>query len=137
MPDTSLPEDVRQVWSRAATAGEHFDIFEIEAVGPVLILHNWLSYFPSKRLWLHWIDNVSAFATLVKGSSSVLSGEVITAFTHAQIARAGMWSCLDRVASVDNPVDKLSSGELKEDWDLLPIEFPPVLLSDLRRYLAT
>ena len=133
----ALPEEVRQVWSRAATAGEHFDIFEIEAVGPALILHNWLNYFPSNCLWLHWIDNDSALAALVKGSSRVLSGEVITAFTHAQIARAGMWSWFDRVASADNPVDKLSRGELKGDWDLLPIEFPPVLLSELRRYLAT
>ena len=127
---------MRQV-SRAATAGEHFDIFEIEAVGPALILHNWLDYFPSNCLWLHWIENDSALATLVKGSSSVLSDEVITAFTHARIARAGMCSCFDRVASADNPFDKHSRGELKRDWDLLPIEFPPVLLSDLSRYLAT
>ena len=36
-----LPEEVRSTWTRASTAGDHYDIFEIEAVGPALILHNW------------------------------------------------------------------------------------------------
>ena len=35
-----VPEEVREVWSRQATAGDHYDIFEIEAIGPALILHN-------------------------------------------------------------------------------------------------
>ena len=34
-----LPEEVRTVWSRQASIGDHYDIFEIEAVGPALILH--------------------------------------------------------------------------------------------------
>ena len=130
-----LPAEVRQVWSRAATAGAEYDIYEIEAVGPALILRNWLDRFPPNCLWMHFIDNESALATLVKGSSSVLSGECITAFTHSRVASAGLWSWFDRVASKDNPVDKLSRGELEGEWDLLPISFPPPLLRDLRRYL--
>ena len=131
----ALPLDVRQTWSRAATAGDHFDIFEIEAVGPALILHNWGHLFESNALWLHFIDNESALATLVKGSSSVLSGECITAYTHAMVANLGLWPWFDRVSSADNPVDKLSRGENKGPWELVNIEFPPELLLTLRKYV--
>ena len=131
-----LPEIVRRVWSRAATCGDHYDIFEIEAVGPALILHNWADLIPEGALWLHFIDNEAALATLVKGSSSVLSGEVITAYTHSRIADRGLWAWFDRVASADNPVDKLSRGEMQGPWSLLPIEFPPSLLSGLEEYLG-
>lgn len=131
----ALPLDVRQTWSRAATAGDHFDIFEIEAVGPALILHNWGHLFESNALWLHFIDNESALATLVKGSSSVLSGECITAYTHAMVANLGLWPWFDRVSSADNPVDKLSRGENAGPWELVNIEFPPELLLTLRKYV--
>ena len=33
-------EEVKETWSGAASAGDHYDIFEIEAIGPALILHN-------------------------------------------------------------------------------------------------
>ena len=62
-----LPHEVRGVWSRASTAGADFDIFEIEAVGPALILWNWLKLFPPNCLWIHFIDNDNASASLVKG----------------------------------------------------------------------
>ena len=93
----AVPGEVREVWSRAATAGDHYDIFEIEAIGPALILHNFERYLVEDALWLHFIDNDAALATLVKGSSSVLSGEVITAFTHSRVAKLGLWSWFDRV----------------------------------------
>ena len=131
-----LPEVIRRVWSRAASCGEHYDIFEIGAVGPALILHNWAHLIPAGALWVHYIDNDAALATLVKGSSSVLSGEVITAYTHSTIAERGLWSWFDRVASADNPVDKLSRGELRGPWSLQTIEFPPSLLSSLEEYLG-
>ena len=63
----------------------------------------------------HYIDNDSALATLVKGSSSVLSGEVITAYTHSKISEMNLWAWFDRVASDDNPVDKLSRGDSSGD----------------------
>ena len=130
-----LPPEVRRVWSRSSTIGRNYDIFEIEAVGLALILWNWLSTCPLNCLCIHFIDNESALASLVKGSSAVLSGECITAFTHSRIAAAGLWTWFDRIASKDNPVDKLSRGELKGEWDLLEIVFPPPLLASLRRYL--
>ena len=131
-----VPEPVRQVWSRQATAGDHYDIFEIEAVGPALILHNFGSHLVDDAMWIHFIDNDAALATLVKGSSSVLSGEVITAYTHSMAADRGLWSWFDRVCSADNPVDKLSRGKLDGPWELVPIEFPPVLLSNLCDFIG-
>ena len=131
-----LPMEVRGVWSRAATAGDHYDIYEIEAVGPALVLHNFGELIESESLWIHYIDNDSALATLVKGSSSVLSGEMITAYTHSKIADLNLWGWFERVSSGDNPVDKLSRGSSEGDWDIVPIEFPPQLLGDLRSYLA-
>ena len=102
-----VPPEVRETWSRAATCGEAYDIFEIEAIGPALILYNFEKYMAPNALWVHYIDNDAALATLVKGSSSVLSGEVITAYTHSRVAAIGLWPWFDRVASPDNPVDKL------------------------------
>ena len=73
-----------------------------------MVLRNWADMIVPGSLWVHYIDNDSALATLVKGSSSVMSGECITAFTHSKIADLGLWTWFDRVASDDNPVDKLS-----------------------------
>ena len=132
-----VPDEVRQTWSRAATAGDHYDIYEIEAIGPALILYNFAQYFTQDSFWIHYIDNDAALATLVKGSSSVLSGEVITAYTHNRISDLGLWSWFDRVASSDNPVDGLSRGKMDGPWQLEDIVFPPALLWELRTYLGT
>ena len=36
------PEPIRKLWARAKTAEADFlDIFEVEAIGPALVLHNW------------------------------------------------------------------------------------------------
>ena len=69
------------------------------------------------------------------GSSSVLSGKVITAYTHSRAAALGLWAWFDRVASGDHPVDKLSRGAMDGPWKLVDIVFPPIPLSDLRTYL--
>ena len=131
-----IPDVVRQVWSRSAQCGDHYDIFEIEAIGPCLILHNFGHLMTDGCLWVHFIDNDAALATLVKGSSSVLSGEVITSHTHSLIAQSGIWAWFDRVSSKDNPVDQLSRGKLQGPWDLVPIEIPPILIADLKGYLS-
>ena len=101
------------------------------------MLYNFEYLLAHDALWLHFIDNDAALATLVKGSSSVLSGEVITAYTHSRIAKFGLWSWFDSVAGSDNPVDKLSRGSLQGPWELVDIAFPPELLADLRNYLST
>ena len=130
-----VPPEVRETWSRAATAGDFYDIFEIEAIGPALILYNVEERLVSNALWVHYIDNDAALATLVKGSSSVLSGEVITSYTHSRVSAIGLWPWFDRVASADNPVDKLSRGVMSGPWELMDIQFPPILLRDHRMHL--
>ena len=88
----ALPEVVRSVWSRSAVGGDHYDIFEIEANGPALAVHSFGQYITPGSLWLRFIDNEAALATLIKGSSSVMSGEVITAYTHSRATSSGIWA---------------------------------------------
>ena len=108
----------------------------MEAVGPALILANFESFSPPDALWLHFIDNESALAALVRGSSSVLSGECVTAYTHRLISQYGLRAWFDRVDSAANPVDKLSRGVFKGEWELLPIVFPADLISDLESFIS-
>ena len=132
-PTVESPNSIRKLWGRQANA-EHRDIFQIEAIGPLALLCTFPEYFRD-AVWLHFIDNDAALATLVKGSSSVLSGEVITAYTHSRCSAIGLWSWFDRVAGADNPVDGLSRGKMEGPWQLVDIVFPPVLLENLRTYL--
>ena len=67
------------MWSWQATAGDTYDIFEIEAVGSALILHSWLHHITPGASWLHITDTDAALATRVEGSASVLSGGSIMA----------------------------------------------------------
>ena len=104
-----------------------FVIFQIEAVGPLLVLYNWGHMFRD-HLWIHLIDNEGALASLAKGSSSVLSGEIIVAYTHEFAAQCGILGWFDRVDSASNPVDKLSRGEMRGPWGLVHMRFPEELL---------
>ena len=130
------PIELRRLWARARKAeAEFLDIFEIEAVGPAIVLSNW-GHDMQGMLWLHFIDNEAALASLVKGSSSVMSGEVISSFTHSLVAHYSLMPWFDRVDSKSNPVDGLSRNDFRGDWDLVPIHFPPVLTSRLNEFLA-
>ena len=52
-----VPDPVRRLWARAKKAeAEYLDIFEVEAVGPALVLANW-GHSIEGMLWLHFIDN--------------------------------------------------------------------------------
>ena len=86
-----------------------------------------------EHLWVHFIDNEGALAALVKGSSSVLSGDVMVGCTHELAARFGGIGWYDRVDSASNPVDKLSRGSMEGPWRLVTIRFPPALLNQLSR----
>ena len=66
-----VPEVIRALWSRQREAGgDHYDIYELEALGPALILHNFGKYMEG-AMWLHFIDNEVAQRPRVMGSSSV------------------------------------------------------------------
>ena len=129
------PWAVRRLWSRQRFAGdEHHDIYEIEAIGPALILHNWPELVRD-RLWVHFIDNDNALCALIKGGSSVCSADCIAGWTSGRAAELGAYSWFDRVDTGSNPVDGLSRGKLDGPWRLETITFPPDLLTALRDYL--
>ena len=143
-PDCTIPEagylqvppEIRTLWSRQRGRGMLYnDIFEIEAIGPALILFQWGRRMKN-CMWLHFIDIEGAQAALVKGSSSVHEGDIITGFTWEEIARREVFAWFDRVASASNPVDKLSRGELAGPWrNVRQLKFPPKLLNQLQRQL--
>ena len=70
-----VPAVIRKLWARQAGKEAPFnDIFLIEAVGPLIILKT----FPNivrQCLWIHFIDTAAAQYALVRGSSSIASGD--------------------------------------------------------------
>jgi len=83
-------------------------------------------------LWIHYIDNAAAQSALVKGSSSVMSGDVIVHYTWSQVAALHATPWFDRVASPSNPVDGLSRGDMAGPWSLQDLHLPERLLHQLR-----
>ena len=67
-------------------------------------------------LWLHFIDNEAAQHALVRGSSSVQSGDVVVGETWKRIQALGAYFYVDRVESEANPVDGLSRGRREGPW---------------------
>ena len=68
-------------------------------------------------LWIHFIDNDAALASIVRGSSSVASGDVIISWTWRHVMELKAWLWVERVASKSNPVDGLSRGRLAGPWE--------------------
>ena len=81
---------VLDLWSRSRLAGEDCDIYEIEAVGPALVLDSWDHLIPEGSLWIHLIDNEVALSTLIKGSPSVISGACIVSVTYLHVAERAL-----------------------------------------------
>ena len=119
----SIPPDLRSRWDGERKLGRFNDIYEVEAVGPLLVLHNF-GLELAGCLWLHFVDNDAALSTLVRGSSSVESGEHITGLTWSHIVGVGCFPWFDRVESSSNPTDGLSRGKLQGPWVLEPIHLP-------------
>ena len=110
-----IPQSVRNLWDRRAGKEEYNDIFLIEAIGPPSILET----FPNivkNSLWLHFIDNVAAEHSLIKGSSSIPSGDVVIAETWRRIQKLNTYAYFDRFMSESNPVDGLSRGRSIGPW---------------------
>ena len=63
---TRVPEDLRAKWDTERKLDRHNDIFEVEAVGPLLVLHNFGDVLAGS-LWLHFVDNAAALSALVRG----------------------------------------------------------------------
>ena len=129
-----VPDTIRDLWSRAMVAGEAYDIYELEAIGPALVLSNF-GHLLQDCAWFHFIDNACALSSLIKGSSSVLSADCIASFTSDLAAKKNLWTWFDRVDTKSNPVDGLSRGDLEGEWELMDITFPSDLFLSLRAYL--
>ena len=108
------PDHIRDLWSRQCSE-ERNDIYCIEAIGPLAIAET----FPNivkKSLWLHWIDNSAAQYSLVRGSSSILAGDVIVGETWRKVQKLGAYLYVDRVESEAHPVDGLGRGRHEGPW---------------------
>ena len=126
-----VPVEVRQLWDTQMCRGRHNDIFEIEGVGPLVILENYPELLKG-RMWLHFIDNAAALSSLVNGSS-VCEGVVIIGVTWSRIQCLEVYPLFDRVDSSSNPVDGLSLGRLAGPWRASRLTFPVSLLPAPRR----
>ena len=147
----TVPPEVRELWAlqrahaeRSAALNpdvEYNDIMEIEAVGPLLILHNWSSIMKN-ALWLHFIDNSCALGALVKGSASVTQQDRIVGETWSSIAQLNVLAWFDRVDSKSNPVDGLSRKDFRVrsqnlcNWVWKGITFPKQLRQELRQVVC-
>ena len=128
---TEVPDSVRQTWKQARTCRrsqgsdcEYHGIFEIEVIGPLIILHNF-GHHMRNSLWIHFIDNAAGLSSLVRGSSSVMNGDVIVGQTWSLVHRLEIVPWFDRVESKSNPVDGLSRGVLSGPWaSLVPLAMP-------------
>ena len=135
-----IPVEVRHMWARQKLSAQRWasydpnvefqDIIEIEAIAPLLILHNW-HWLLRDALWIHFIDNNSALGALVKGSASVDQQDIIVGHTWSLVSRINVLPWFDRVDSKSNPVDGLSRKDFSGTWRWLPISFPQCVLDDL------
>ena len=136
-----IPSEVRALWSaqrfhasKAAsnTSVDYNDILEIEAIAPLLILHNW-PWLVKDALWIHFIDNNSALGSLVKGSSSVGQQDILVGHTWCMVAHLNTLPWFDRLDSKSNPVVGLSRKDFSGNWNWMPIQFPLYVLWDLQK----
>ena len=120
----TVPPVVRRAWG-VEINGRRNDIFEVEAVGPILVL-----WQISKKCWIHFIDNGAAQQAIVRGSSSVESGDIISAQTWCLASKLQCWLRIGRVCSKSILIDGVSrpwknvekahwSSELLQDLSLL------------------
>ena len=142
-PQKTSPYAFYQFWVNTADADVYtflryftfLDVAEIEAIGPLLILHNW-PWLLRNALWIHFIDNNGALGALVNGSSSVESQEIITGSTWQLVAQLETLPWFDRVDSSSNPVDGLSRKDFSGNWSWREITFPSTVLRSLTSSLS-
>ena len=131
-----VPEHIRRLWD-TSREGDHNDIFLIEAVAPLAILET----FPNivrNCLWIHYIDNIAAQYSLIKGSSTITCGDVVVGETWRRIQRLRIHAYLYRVESKANPVDGLSRGVATGPWkQVLKAKLPADLQNLLCDGVAT
>ena len=88
-----IPAELRELWSlqkSRSRTGATIDIFEIEAIGPLIALLEWPQLL-ANRPWVHFTANAGAQQALIRGSSNSLNGDVIGGETWNYARRIGCW----------------------------------------------
>jgi hypothetical protein len=133
-----VPRQIRALWAMQKERDlslEFSDIYEIEAIGPLVVASMWPDLLRG-MLWIHFIDNEGALATLVRGSSRVASGNVLMSWTWQLVVELRAWLWCDRVESDSNPVDGLSRGRMQGPWSHVETaSIPAALIRELQREL--
>ena len=93
---------------------------EVEAIGPFLVLARW-GHPMRGCLWCHFIDNAAALSCMIRGSSSVSSGDSIVGCTWSLIHKYQLLAWFDRVESTSNPTDGLSRSRSEGPWETLEL----------------
>ena len=127
-----VPMALREAWRTRTESSSPNDIFLIEAIGPLVLLCTFPNVFKNS-LWLHFIDNTASQYALVRGSSSVMSGDHVVGLTWAKAAKLGTFPYFDRVHTKSNPIDGVSRGVFEGPWGrvykgVLPLEEISALL---------
>jgi len=124
-----VPAYLRDYWHSSSSSLVYTDIFLVEALGPLLLLLEFPKIFKNS-MWLHFIDNEAAEASLIRGTSSKSHGDHIVGLTWSLIQKLGIFAYFDRVCSKSNPVDGLSRRKFVGPWDkVFKPEFPALQLS--------
>ena len=110
-----MPECIRQLWARRAGEGEYHDIFLIEAIGPLLVLCTYPNLLRGAA-WIHFIDNTAAQHSLLKGCSSITSGDHVVGLTWERASALDCWPYFDRVHTKSNPIDGVSRQDFQGPW---------------------
>jgi len=121
---SEVPNMIRDQWRVIQQSEKFEDIFLVEALGPLLLL----KAFPKvlrNCLWIHFIDNEAAEASLVRGASSSDLGDHVVGLTWSLIQKHHLWAYFDRVSSKANPVDGLSRRCFQGPWErVVQLPFP-------------
>ena len=131
---TEVPKEWRDYWSEISlSGGEYRDIYLIEALGPLLLLLTFPRHLKN-CLWIHFIDNSAAEASLIRGSASKYHGDHVIGLTWLHIQMQSLWPYFDRVESDANPVDGLSRRKFLGPWKTVEHRaFPTKALKDFIR----
>ena len=115
---------LRKIWADLAGVPNCRDIFLVEAIGPLILLWNFPRIFRN-CLWVLFVDNESAEASLVSGTSALPAADHITGLTWELCAIRSLVPYFDRVESRANPLDAFSRGVKEGPWrGIVEAKFP-------------
>ena len=107
-------------------------MFLIEAIGPLILLHNYPAILRGSA-WVHYIDNTASQHALLRGSSSIMSGDPVVGATWDLAATVDCWPYFERVHTKSNPIDGVSRGDFSGPWETVKeAHFPLRLLRSLK-----